>query len=191
MIGTKTARRLLLRRALAVGAVAAVLALPMGLAPASAEPDYPPVFHKITASAFYARVGQSVTFTAQTYRPSSQVAVDVSVKGTGVDSGTAKANAKGVATTSVTFTTTGVNTVTMSGTSVEGDPLSLSAQVTVTASDDAVGPVDDGSDAGGIPILGGGLPRTGAQIAATALVATVLVGLGALLVVVTRRRRTS
>ena len=103
--------------------------------------------------------------------------------------------------TSVTFTTEGVNTVTMSGTSDQGDPLSLSADITVSADDEQVTPVGGGgndggsaaggSDAGSVPFLGGGLPRTGGEIAASVLVAAVLLGLGALLVIFTRRRRTS
>ncbi|HEX5017706.1 MAG TPA: LPXTG cell wall anchor domain-containing protein [Actinomycetes bacterium] len=199
MIGTKT-----VRRGMAVVAAAAVLALPMGL-PAQAEPDYPPSFYKISAEAFNAKVGQSLKFTAQTFKSGSTVAVDVSVGDDAVSSKSATANSKGVASTSVKFTTVGVNTVTMSGTSDQGDPLSLSADVTVTAAGDGdTTPVSDdnsgsgsddstsgGSNAGGVPFFGGGLPRTGAQIAATALIAAALVGLGALLVVFTRRRRTS
>jgi len=207
VIGTKT-----VRRGLAVFAVAAVLAMPMAL-PAQAEPDYPPSFYKISAEAFNARVGQALKFSAQTFKSGSAVAVDVSVSGNSVESGSAKANAKGVAATSVTFTTVGVNTVTMSGTSDKGDALSLHADVTVTADGgDDVTPVtggdnggtnsgsntggnaagdESGSNAGGVPFLGGGLPRTGGQIAATALIAAILVGLGALLVVFTRRRRTN
>ncbi len=204
MIGTKT-----VRRGMAVVAAAAVLALPMGLAPAQAEPDYPPSFYKISAESFSARVGQSLKFHAQTFKSGSAVAVDVTVADENVSSGSATADRKGVASTSVTFTVAGVNTVTMSGTSDQGDPLALSVGVTVTAAgdDDNVTPVDNGgsdngsgsgdesasggSDAGGVPFLGGGLPRTGGEYAATALIALALVGLGALLVVFTRRRRAS
>jgi LPXTG-motif cell wall-anchored protein len=196
---------------MAVVAAAAVLALPMGLAPAQAEPDYPPSFYKISAESFSARVGQSLKFHAQTFKAGSAVSVDVTVADENVSSGSATADRKGVASTSVTFTVAGVNTVTMSGTSDAGDPLALSADITVTAAgggDDNVAPVDNngggdngsgsgdesasgGSDAGGVPFLGGGLPRTGGQFAATGLIALVLVGLGALLVVFTRRRRAS
>jgi 2',3'-cyclic-nucleotide 2'-phosphodiesterase/3'-nucleotidase len=206
VIGTKT-----VRRGLAVVAAAAVLAMPMGLAPAFAEPDYPPSFYKISAEAFNARVGDHLKFSAQTFQSGAKVAVDVSVDGSSVGSASATANAKGVATTEVTFTTTGVNRVTMSGTSDKGDPLSLHADVTVTAADEVVNPVDNnggsgnsgdnqanaagtnasGSDGSGIPFFGGGLPRTGGDIAATVLIAAALVGLGALLVAFTRRRRTS
>ena len=42
MIGTKT------RRGMAFVAIAAVLFMPLGLAPAHADPDYPPSFYKIT-----------------------------------------------------------------------------------------------------------------------------------------------
>jgi len=185
----------------------AVLALPMSLAPAFAEPDYPPVFYKISAESFSARVGQSLGFTAQTFASGSDVAVGVTVEGDDVSSATASANGRGIAKTSVKFTTAGVNTVTMSGTSDQGDPLSLSADITVTEAGGNVTPVDDDNDnggsdgtgddasdgakSGGVPFLGGGLPRTGGEIAATALIAAALLGLGALLVMFTRRRRTS
>jgi LPXTG-motif cell wall-anchored protein len=168
---------------MAVVAAAAVLALPMGLAPAQAEPDYPPVFYKISAESTSARVGQTLKFFAQTFKSGSAVAVDVTVDDANVSSGSATADRKGVASTSVKFTVAGVNTVTMSGTSDQGDPLALSADITVTAAgdDDNVTPVDNG----------GGLPRTGGEYAATALIAIALVGFGALLVVFTRRRRAS
>ena len=200
VIGTKT-----VRRGMALVAMTAVLALPMSLAPAFAEPDYPPVFYKISAESFSARVGQSLDFTAQTFASGSDVAVEVTVEDDDVSSATASANGRGIAKTSVKFTTAGVNTVTMSGTSDQGDPLSLSADITVTEGGDNVTPVDDndggsdgtgddasdGANSGGVPFLGGGLPRTGGEIAATALIAAALVGLGALLVMFTRRRRTS
>ena len=186
-------------------AVAAVLAMPIGMGTANAEPDYPPKFYKITASSFSAKVGQSVTLTAQTFRSGSAVAVDVSANGASVGSSGASANGKGIATTSVTFTVVGVNRVTMSGTSDTGEDLALSADITVTEAADDVVPVADGSDggsgdggnasddanAGSVPIIGGGLPRTGGEIAGTVLVAAVLIGAGFLLVVATRRRRAS
>ena len=96
------------------------------------------------------------------------------------------------------FTVTGVNRVTMSGTSDTGEDLALSADVTVTEAGDNVVPVgDDGgnasddTNAGGVPFIGGGPPRTGGEIAGTVLVAAGLIGAGFLLVVATRRRRTS
>ena len=204
VFGTKT-----LRRGMAFVAVAAVLAMPIGMAPANAEPDYPPVFYQISASSFNAKVGGTVKFTAQTFASSSAVDVDVSVDGDSVGSGAATADRKGVATTKVTFTVAGVNTVTMSGTSDTGEELSLSADVTVTAADDVTPPVDNDNDGnggggggsgdeaddanagGGVPFLGGGLPRTGGEIAATLLVAVALLGAGFLLVIATRRRRES
>ena len=202
MIGTKT-----VRRGMALVAMAAVLALPMSLAPAHAEPGYPPVFYKISAESFSARVGQTLDFTAQTFASGSRVSVDVTTDGDTVSSGSASANSRGIAKTSVKFTVAGVNTVTMSGTSDQGDPLRLSADISVTEAGDDVTPVDDdsgnggsdgtgddasdGANSGGVPFLGGGLPRTGGEIAATALIAAALVGLGALLVMFTRRRRTS
>ena len=66
----------------------------------------------------------------------------------------------------------------MSGTSDNGRPLALAADITVTADDtstrstatavpgDNAGGGND-SAGGGIPILGGGLPRTGGEIAGT------------------------
>jgi LPXTG-motif cell wall-anchored protein len=195
VIGTKT------RRGMAFVAIAAVLFMPLGLAPANAEPDYPPSFYKITAERYTATIGQRIQLTAQTFRSGSAVTVDVTESGApSADSATVKANRNGVAKATVTFTVEGVNTVTMSGTADDGRPLALAADITVTA--ETVEPVNGnggsgdnaggGNDsAGGIPILGGGLPRTGGEIAGTALVAAALIGLGALLVVFTRRRRTS
>lgn len=185
---------------MALVAIAAVLFMPLGLAPAHADPDYPPSFYKITAERYTATIGQRIQFTAQTFRSGSTVTVDVTESGApSADSATVKANRNGVAKATVTFTVEGINTVTMSGTADDGRPLALAADITVTA--ETVEPVDGnggsgdnagGNDsAGGIPILGGGLPRTGGEIAGTALVAAVLIGLGALLVVFTRRRRTS
>ncbi len=200
MFGTKT-----LRRSMSVLAAAAVLVVPLGMAPANAEPDYPPRFYKISANAYTAQIGDTVKLTAQTYRSGSAVAVDVSVDGSSVGTSDARANSRGVATTSVTFTVVGVNRVTMSGTSDTGEDLSLAADITVTAESDDVVPVsdggtDDGSGSGdeadsnaggGVPFLGGGLPRTGGEIAGTVLVAAVLLGAGFLLVIATRRRRSS
>lgn len=196
MIGTKT------RRGMTFLAIAAVLFMPIGLAPAAnAEPDYPPSFYKISAERYTATVGQRIKFTAQTFRSGSAVTVDVTESGApAADSATVTANRKGIAKATVRFTVEGINTVTMSGTADDGRPLALSADVTVTAKDvqpvngngGSGGNASGGNDsAGGIPILGGGLPRTGGEIAGTALVAAALIGLGALLVVFTRRRRTS
>lgn len=180
-------------------AIAAVLFMPIGLAPAHADPDYPPSFYKITAERYNATIGDTLRFTAQTFRSGSTVTVDVTESGApAADSATVKANGKGIARATVTFTVEGINTVTMSGTADDGRPLALAADITVTAKN--VDPVNGGSggdgsggndSAGGIPILGGGLPRTGGEIAGTALVAAALIGLGALLVVFTRRRRTT
>ncbi len=201
VFGTKT-----LRRGMSLAAIFAVLAMPMGMAPANAETDYPPVFYQITATSFNAKVGGSVTFTAQTFSSGSAVAVDVSEGGESVGTSSATANKKGIATSRVTFTVAGVNRVTMSGTSDTGEDLSLSADVTVTAVGDNVVPVNDGGNGengsghgsgddanavGGVPFLGGGLPRTGGEIAGTVLVAAVLLGAGFLLVIATRRRRSS
>jgi LPXTG-motif cell wall-anchored protein len=202
VFGTKT-----LRRSMSVLAAAAVLAVPLGMAPANAEPDYPPRFYKISANAYTAQIGDTIKLTAQTYRSGSAVAVDVSVDGSSVGTSDAKANSRGVATTSVTFTVVGVNRVTMSGTSDTGEDLSLAADITVTAESDDVVPVSDGGNddgsgsgsgdeadsnaGGGVPFLGGGLPRTGGEIAGTVLVAAALLGAGFLLVIATRRRRSS
>ena len=60
--------------------------MPIGMAPANAEPDYPPSFYQITATSFNAKVGGTVKFTAQTFDAGSAVAVDVSVDGTSVGS---------------------------------------------------------------------------------------------------------
>lgn len=180
---------------MALVAIVAVLLMPIGLAPANAEPDYPPSFYKISANSYTTTIYGSLRFTAQTFKSGSPVSVDVTADGApAADTATVRADGDGVAKATVTFTVEGINTVTMSGTADDGRPLALSADVTVTADD--VVPIDGGTDggtdgAGGVPILGGGLPRTGGEIVGTALVAAALIGLGALLVVFTRRRRTS
>ena len=51
VFGTKT-----LRRGMALTAAVAVLAMPIGMAPANAETDYPPGFYQITATSFNARL---------------------------------------------------------------------------------------------------------------------------------------
>jgi LPXTG-motif cell wall-anchored protein len=209
VFGTKT-----LRRSTAIAGAAALLALPMAMGTANAEPDYPPSFTQITATSFNPKLGDTVTFTAQTFTAGSAVDVRVTKGGKSVSTSSAVADKKGVATADVTFTVLGVNSVTMSGTSKTGDDLSLTADVTVTAADDDVVPVSDGGNnggnadnssggsgsgdatddsnaAGGVPFLGGGLPRTGGEIAGTVLVAAVLIGAGFLLVIATRRRRSS
>ena len=77
MIGTKT-----LRRGMAFVAIAAVLFMPIGMAPANAEPDYPPSFYKITAELVHRHDRrQRSQFTAQTFRSGSAVTVDVSESG--------------------------------------------------------------------------------------------------------------
>ncbi len=115
-------------------AIAAVLFMPLGLAPAHADPDYPPSFYKITAERYTATIGQRIQFTAQTFRSGSTVTVDVTESGApSADSATVTANRKGIAKASVTFTVEGINTVTMSGTADDGRPLALAADITVTA----------------------------------------------------------
>jgi len=194
--------------------------MPIGLAPANAEPDYPPSFYAIQASSFTAKVHTALNFTAQTYKKNSDVSVSVTFSGDEVGSQSVAADRKGIAHAKVTFDKVGTNVVTMSGTSDTGAPLALSANITVTEDGDVttVNNGDNGSNGGsgdngtsggdnattntntssdggqadassGIPFFGGGLPRTGGDIAATVLIGVVLLAGGALLVFAARRRR--
>jgi LPXTG-motif cell wall-anchored protein len=202
-----TGNSLLRRIAVAGGllvATAAVAVVPLA-GPASAEPNYPPVFNKISASSFVVTRGGSITFMARTFVPGSTVSFLVESGGTTVTSGTAVADADGKVTQDITFTEAGSNSVTFSGTSSKGKPLVMTVTVTVTdpssgggngdnggaggtGGTGGTGGADNGTSAGGIPFIGG-LPRTGAQIAATVAVGAALLGAGAFLVMATRRRR--
>lgn len=192
MFGSTTATR----RAFALVVAVAVLLLPVALPTASAEPDYPPIFYKISASTFMARVGQQISFKAQTYDANSAVSWEVVAGGSTVASGSTQANADGIARQTIRFTVAGTNRVTMSGTSDKGEPLSLSVNVTITEANSNTGNNTGGNTGSdepqadeGVPFFGGGLPRTGSEIAMTVLVGLLLLGGGAALVVATRRRR--
>jgi LPXTG-motif cell wall-anchored protein len=134
-------------RGLALVAATALLAMPIGLAPANAEPDYPPSFYAIQASSFTAKVHTALNFTAQTYKKNSDVSVNVTVSGDEVGSQSVSADRKGIAHAKVTFDKVGTNVVTMSGTSDTGAPLALSANITVTEDGD-VTTVNNGGTGG-------------------------------------------
>jgi LPXTG-motif cell wall-anchored protein len=166
---------------------------------ASAQPDYPPKFNKITADSFVTPRGGTITFTARTFVAGSTVSYSAAAGGTTVVNGTASANAKGIVVRGITFDVVGRNTVTFSGTSSKGQPLSMSVEVTVTDASSGGGTGDNGStggtagtdngtSSGGIPFISG-LPRTGAQIAATVAMGAALLAIGVFLVAATRRRR--
>lgn len=192
--------------------------LPVALPMAHAEPDYPPSFYKISADTFSGRVGASIAFTGQTFEAGSTVEYAVTAGGATVESGTAQANGSGLARTTITFTVAGTNTVTMTGTADTGKPLPLTAEVQITAAGDDdgstdgsdndsgngnAGGADNGSGNGsgssapqaeessGVPFFGGGLPRTGGDIALTGVIALALIGGGAALVFATRKRHTA
>ena len=209
VIGTVTFSGAALRRVFALVLAVFVLMSPVALPSAHAEPDYPPSFYKISASTFTARVGQDIDFKAQTFEAGSAVSYDVAADGGSVTSGTTNADARGIARQSITFTVVGANTVTMSGTSDQGRPLNLKASITVTADDPdgnggnggndgnggsggdngtGGGSGDPAADESGVPFLGGGLPRTGGDIALTVLIGAGLLGAGAALVFAARRR---
>lgn len=200
VIGTVTVNGAALRRVFALALAVFVLMLPVALPSAHAEPDYPPSFYKISASTFTARVGQSIDFKAQTFEAGSAVSFDVSADGGSVTSGSTNADARGIARQSITFTVVGDNTLTMSGTSDQGRPLTLRASIAVTADDPGGsggngdnngtgdGSGDPAADESGVPFLGGGLPRTGGDIALTVLIGAGLLAAGAALVVAARRR---
>ena len=205
VIGTVTLNGAALRRVFALVLAVFVLMSPVALPSAHAEPDYPPSFYKISASTFTARVGQSIDFKAQTFQDGAVVSFDVAADGGSVTSGTTNADARGIARQSITFTVVGDNTLTMSGTSDQGRPLTLRASIAVTADEPGgSGGNGDGNDAGGdngsgdpaadesgVPFLGGGLPRTGGDIALTVLIGAGLLAAGAALVFAARRRTTS
>jgi LPXTG-motif cell wall-anchored protein len=192
------------RRLAGIGAALTVLlalvAVPLA-GSASAEPDYPPKFNRITASAFtVARTG-TITFRAQTFVAGSTVTFRSVVKGRTVASGTASADAKGVVVQKIRFDVAGRNVVSFRGTSSKGTPLSLSVPIKVTdpaASNGGNGGTSgsettgsgDSSSSGGIPFIGA-LPHTGAQILGALLIGGALVGAGFLLVAASRRRRSS
>jgi LPXTG-motif cell wall-anchored protein len=197
VFGSTTLSATTARRLFALIMAVGVLMLPVALPTANAEPDYPPVFYKISADTYMAKVGAKISFKAQTFQANSAVSYDVAAAGASVASGSTSANADGIARKTITFTVEGTNRVTMSGTSDQGEPLSLAVDVTITAAGggntggNTGGGSDPQADEGGVPIFGGGLPRTGGEIALTALIGIALVGGGAALVVATRRRRTS
>ncbi len=190
------------RRTFALLLAVAVLLTPIALPLANAEPNYPPTFYKISADSFSTRVGGKIDFKAQTFQSGSTVTFDVAADGSTVDSGSTNADGKGVARQTITFKVVGTNTVTMKGTSDKGEPLTLTADIEVraAAADDGNDPGANGgdnsnsnvnadSDSGGVPFFGGGLPRTGGEIAMTVLIGLALLGGGAALVAATRRRR--
>jgi len=192
VIGTVTVNGAALRRVFALVLAASVLMLPVALPSAHAEPDYPPSFYKISASTFTARVGQSIDFRAQTFEAGSAVVFEVTESGNALTSASSNADARGIARQSITFTVVGDNTLTVSGTSDQGRPLTLRASIAVTAADGGGnggdGSGDPAADESGVPFLGGGLPRTGGDIALTVLIGAGLLAAGAALVVAARRR---
>jgi LPXTG-motif cell wall-anchored protein len=180
-------------------AVTLALALVPLAGTASAKPDYPPVFNKITADSFVTPRGGSITFTARTFVAGATVSYSAAAGGSTVVNGTAPANAKGIVVRGITFDVAGRNTVTFSGTSSKGQPLSMSVEVTVTDTSSGGGTggngstggtagTDNGTSSGGIPFVSG-LPRTGAQITATVAIGAALLVVGMFLVAATRRRR--
>lgn len=227
VVGTSTLDAGTVRRVLALLAALTVLLLPVALPVANAEPNYPPVFYKISAETFTARVGGKIAFTAQTFKPGTAVDFAVAADGTTVSSGSTSAGADGIAHRTVTFTVAGGNTVTVTGTSDQGSPLSLTANIAVTAGNGSGGntggsdnngtggngangtgnngtggspdgsggsnhdPAPQADEASGVPFFGGGLPRTGGDIALTALIGLALLGGGTALVVAGRNRRTN
>ena len=125
--------------------------------------------------------------------------------------GSAQVNADGIARRSLSFTVAGANTVSVSGTSDKGEALKLSTNVAVTGASDGTGNDGTGGNNGGsdnssgdngsndnprrrlkqssgVPFFGGGLPRTGSDIAVTALIGLALIGGGAALVTLGRNR---
>ena len=194
VIGTMSLSGTAKRRMFALLVAVAVLLVPVALPLANAEPNYPPSFYKISADSFSTRVGGKIDFKAQTFQAGSTVDFNVAADGSTVASGSTNADGKGVARQTITFRVVGTNTLTMSGTSDKGQPLTLRAEIQVIAAADGSDDpgADDGTDdSSGAPFFGGGLPRTGGEIALTVLVGLGLLAGGAAIVAATRRRRTS
>jgi hypothetical protein len=137
------------RRAAAVLAAAAALTLGVAL-PASAEPNYPPAFTRISADRTIVAPRTAVHFSAQTFTPGSTVAIDVT--GSSAQSLTAPVNADGVAHAALSFDFVGAQTVTFRGVDLLGAPLALSTVITV---------VPAGSPGTGGPGTTGGGSTTG------------------------------
>jgi hypothetical protein len=120
--------------------------------PASAEPNYPPSFYRISADSYTTHKGGRIGFTAQTFAPGSAVTFKVTVDGAAVATTSTTATGAGLASRALTFNTEGANTVSVSGTSDENAPLQMSTNVTVSA----VSPGGSGSNTGGSNTSGNG-----------------------------------
>jgi LPXTG-motif cell wall-anchored protein len=116
--------------------------------------------------------GASLTVTGSGFGASENVAIRVG----GINLATARTDASGAFTQSITLPSdlTGTQTVTGVG---QTSGATASATITISATKAAGG--------------GGGLPNTGAAILGTSLVAVVLLGLGGAMVMISRRRRVS
>lgn len=189
-----------------VGLVAA-----FGAAPAGAQ-EYPPDQDFITVDDTVVTVGQTITVTSGTYVAGS--AVSHTFASQPVDLGTATAGGDGVAvlTATVPNTTPGQHTITATGEDDTGGTLSQSVAITVVAAEDddekddeavaaapgeaAPGAVARGEAAPGAVARGeaapgaaaGALPRTGDDSLPLLRVGAILLALGGVLVLLTRRR---
>jgi LPXTG-motif cell wall-anchored protein len=155
---------------------------------ASAAPTYPPAAPSLTVSASSIVTGGSVTITGTGFMPASTATVTWTGPGALAAGGKAfgsfaggfrmgakslTADASGVVTTSVQLLSVGDHTITLAGTAADGTPTSLSTVVQVAATTAA----------------SGNLPHTGAPLMLYTLAGLMLVLLGALVVLVVRKRR--
>jgi hypothetical protein len=151
-------------------ALAAVLLIAM--AGTAAAQAYPPGGNTITANDTTVAPGDSITLTAQIFRPGSVVTFTMG----SVVLGTATANSSGVASLTTTIpagTAPGTHTIQATGTSSTGAPLTVVLSITVAAG-------------------GTGLPVTGSpSTAPMTQIAIGAVAAGGLLLLLANRRRSA
>jgi LPXTG-motif cell wall-anchored protein len=160
----------------------------LGPSALAAQPTYPLQAPKLTVSATSINAGDTVTVTGTGLLAGSNATVTWTGAGAlgaagrvpgmaagGFRMGTRAltADSNGVVTTGVRLTSAGDHTITLAGTAADGSPVSLSTTVTVNAA----------------PAPSSALPHTGAPLLTYTGVGLALVLLGALVVMVVRKRR--
>ncbi len=168
----------MIRRTLTTGV--AVVVLIVAGAPAEGQAPYPPAANFLTVSDTTLVPGQTFTITSGTYLSGTDVTFTFLSQPVGL--GSAAVDADGVATLTATVpqASVGTHTVTANGTGADGEPLSVSTNVTVVATDDGTAAAGTGTS---------DLPRTGGEPVPVARIGAALLAVGAGLVFLTRRRR--
>ena len=173
----------MLRRILVIAAATAAV-LVVGAAPVGAQ-QYPPPNNSVTVDDVTPHPCQSVTVTAGTFTAGSTV--EFTLASTPTSLGSATANDSGIATVTAAIpegTKPGDHTITATGTGAAG-PLSQSITVDVVGS--CAGEATTPTTAG----AGAPLPKTGSNSTMPlARAAALLLAVGGVLLLATRRRRT-